>query len=89
MNEASRSPRLHYRRLGDGGAVFDSRNWQTRILSPAAAVIFEALSEAGGGSPLPRSEALALLRNELEVDTDTAEMREVLRSLREMGMLGE
>ncbi|HAY25933.1 MAG TPA: HPr-rel-A system PqqD family peptide chaperone [Candidatus Accumulibacter phosphatis] len=78
-----------YRRLGEGAVAFDQRNWQTHILTPAAALIFEALSEIGNGDdPVPMSAALSLLRDELEVDTDTPEMRQVLRSLQEMGILG-
>lgn len=78
-----------FRRLGEGAVAFDQRNWQTHILTPAAAVIFEALSEIGDGEqPLPLNRALRFLRDELEVDTDTAEIRQVLRSLQEMGMLG-
>ncbi len=79
---------LLYRSLGDAGVVFDAANWQTHILTPAATVIFEALSEIADGGPVPRQRALELLRDELEVDTDTPEMQQVLRSLREMGMLG-
>jgi PqqD family protein of HPr-rel-A system len=78
-----------YRRLGEGAVAFDQRNWQTHVLTPAAAVIFEALSESSDGKqPLPLSQALRLLRDELEVDTDSNEIRQVLRSLQEMGMLG-
>ena len=80
---------LHYRRLGDGGVVFDRRDWQTHVLTPPAAVIFEALGELRiGETPVPRKQALDFLRNELEVDPDTPEMHQVLRSLQEMGMLG-
>ena len=77
-----------YRRLGDGGAVFDSKSWQTHILTPAAAIIFEALAEISDGGPVPQAQAFELLRDELDVDIDTPEMKEVLRSLEEMGILG-
>ncbi|MEF8755780.1 MAG: HPr-rel-A system PqqD family peptide chaperone [Accumulibacter sp.] len=78
-----------YRRLGEGGVAFDQESWQTHILTPAATIIFEALSEIGDGEqPLPLEPALRFLRDELEVDTDTDEIRQVLRSLQEMGMLG-
>ncbi len=78
-----------YRRLGEGAVAFDPTTWRTLILTPAAAVIFEALSEiVDGTGPVPLNRALSLLRNELEVDTETTEMRQVLRSLQEMGMLG-
>ncbi|MCM8611836.1 HPr-rel-A system PqqD family peptide chaperone [Accumulibacter sp.] len=78
-----------YRRLGEGGVAFDQKNWQTHILTPAATIIFEALSEIGDGQqPLPLDRALRFLRDELELDTDTDELRQVLRSLQEMGMLG-
>jgi PqqD family protein of HPr-rel-A system len=81
--------RPFYRRLGEGGVAFDPRSWQTHILTPAAAVIFEALGEiADGERPLPLARALELLRDDLEVDTDSPEIRQVLRSLQEMGMLG-
>jgi len=80
---------LLYRRLGEGAVALDLRNWQTHVLTPAAAVIFEALSEiADGDRPLPLPQALELLRHDLEVDTDSPEIHQVLRSLQEMGMLG-
>lgn len=79
---------LFYRRLGDGAAVFNSSDWQTHILTPSAAIIFEALAEIRDGASVPQHRALALLHDELEVDTNTPEMQQVLRSLREMGMLG-
>ncbi len=79
---------ISYRRLGDGGVVFDSKTWQTHILTPAAAIIFEALAEINEGEPVPQAQALGFLRDELDVDIDTPEMKEVLRSLEEMGILG-
>ncbi|MEF8712950.1 MAG: HPr-rel-A system PqqD family peptide chaperone [Accumulibacter sp.] len=79
---------IAYRRLGDGGVVFDSKSWQTHILTPAAAIIFEALAEINEGEPVPQAQALDFLRDELDVDIDTPEMKEVLRSLEEMGILG-
>ncbi|KFB73080.1 MAG: hypothetical protein AW09_001689 [Candidatus Accumulibacter phosphatis] len=79
---------ISYRRLGDGGAVFDSKSWQTHILTPAAAIIFEALAEICEDGPVPQAQAFELLRDELDVDIDTPEMKEVLRSLEEMGILG-
>ncbi len=79
---------ISYRRLGDGGVVFDSKTWQTHILTPAAAIIFEALAEINEGEPVPQAQALDFLRDELDVDIDTPEMKEVLRSLEEMGILG-
>lgn len=78
-----------YRRLGEGGVAFDQKSWQTHILTPAATILFEALSEIGDGDqPLPLERAQRFLRDELEVDTETDEIRQVLRSLQEMGMLG-
>jgi len=79
---------ISYRRLGDGGAVFDSASWQTHILTPAAAIIFEALAEINEGRLVPQAQALDFLRDELDVDIDTPEMKEVLRSLEERGILG-
>jgi PqqD family protein of HPr-rel-A system len=79
---------ISYRRLGDGGAVFDSKSWQTHILTPSAAIIFEALAEICEDGPVPQAQAFELLRDELDVDIDTPEMKEVLRSLEEMGILG-
>lgn len=80
---------LQYRKLGDGGVVFDPANWQTHILTPAAAIIFEALAEVRAGNEvISLSRALDFLRVELDLDPGTPEMRQVLRSLQEMGMLG-
>jgi len=80
--------RVLYRGLGEGAAVFDPASWQTHILTPAAAIIFEALAEIGAGSPVPQEQALRVLHDDLEVDTETPEMQQVLRSLQEMGILG-
>ena len=81
--------KLQYRKLGNGGAVFDPANWRTHVLTPAAAIICEALTEVGAEEgTLLRSRALDFLRDELELDTETPEMQQVLRSLQEMGMLG-
>ncbi|EXI89277.1 MAG: hypothetical protein AW11_01600 [Candidatus Accumulibacter regalis] len=79
--------RLLYRQLGDGAVVFDTANWHTHILTPAAAVIFEVFAEAGNGDAIAESRALELLREELDVDPGSPEMQQVLRSLQEMGML--
>lgn len=89
LDRADRLTKLQYRKLGDGGAVFDPASWRTHVLTPAAAIIFEALTEVGAeNETLSRSRALGFLRDELEVDTETPEMQQVLRSLQEMGMLG-
>jgi len=52
------------------------------------AIIFEALAEINEGRPVPQAQAFDFLRDELDVDIDTPEMKEVLRSLEEMGILG-
>ncbi len=80
---------LFYRKLGDGAVVFDPESWLTHILTPSAAIIFEALAELAEAGPVTYSQALHLLQADLEVDTDTPKMQQVLRSLQEMGMLGE
>lgn len=68
--------------------VFNRATWQTHVLSPAAAIVFEALAEVDDGQPVPEATAFAVLRDELELDTDTPQIQHMLHSLREMGMLG-
>lgn len=87
LAESGRSPRLRFRQLGEGAAVFDTLTWKTHILTPAAALIFETLAESGDGAALAESRAIELLRDELDLDTGTPELQQVLRSLQEMGML--
>lgn len=79
--------RLLYRQLGDGAAVFDKTSWQTHILTPAAAIIFEVFTEACDGESVATSRAIELLKEDLDVDPGSPEIQQVLRSLREMGML--
>lgn len=78
-----------YRRLGDGGAVFSYSDWQTRILSPAAAIIYEALDDFGEGRIVHYDRALIFLRDELDVDVTTPAVRQTLQTLRDIGMLSE
>lgn len=76
-----------YRRLGEGAVAFSSSTWQTHILSPAAAAIFETLCEATGGEPLPLAAAREVLRHELALETDTPDMQRLLRNLTELGLI--
>ena len=80
---------LIYRRLGDGGAVFYYGDWQTRILTPAAAIIYEALADLGGGDAVQYDHAVAFLRDQLDVDVSTPAIQQTLHTLVEIGMLRE
>lgn len=82
------SDQFVYRRFADGAVVFDRATWQTHVLSPAAAIVFEALAEVNDGRPVSETRAFEVLRDELELDTDTPPIQHMLHSLREMGMLG-
>ncbi|NBC49784.1 MAG: HPr-rel-A system PqqD family peptide chaperone [Gammaproteobacteria bacterium] len=80
---------ISYRRLGDGAVIFSHRTWKTHILTPAATLIFEALDEVrpADGGPVPRAAALALLRQDLDVETDTPSTQQLLRMLRRLGVI--
>ena len=78
-----------FRRLGDGGAVFSYVDWQTRILTPAAAIIYEALEDWGGGQTVQYVRATDFLRDELDVDVTAPAVQQTLQTLRDIGMLSE
>ncbi len=78
-----------FRRLGDGGAVFSYVDWQTRILTPAAAIIYEALEDLGGGHAVRCDRAITFLRDELDADVSTPAVQQTLQTLRDIGMLTE
>lgn len=77
----------HFRRLGEGAAVFDPRTWQSHILTPAATIVVEALLERGEGASLPLSEARACLREELGVDPDSPDYAQMLAMLVDIGVV--
>lgn len=80
---------LSYRRLGDGAVVFNHCTWNTHILTPAATIIYEAVDEIrpADGSPVPRAAALALLQQDLDIDTETPSIHQLLRILRHLGVV--
>lgn len=78
---------LLYRRLGDGAVLFNPRTWNTHILTPAAAIIYDALKEQSTGEAIPASDAIAFLTSELGVDTDSEEIRRLLGMLRHLGVI--
>ncbi|MCB1929837.1 MAG: HPr-rel-A system PqqD family peptide chaperone [Rhodocyclaceae bacterium] len=79
------SSRFSLRQLGDGIAVFDRSNWQTRVLPPAGAVIVELLGECGEGAT--ERQLCERIKSELDVSPDTPSIQDFLRALREIGML--
>jgi PqqD family protein of HPr-rel-A system len=81
--------RLDYRRVGEGAVLFDRHTWQTHILTPAAAIIFETLLEASRRVRLSRDEALCILRRDLGVDPAEAPIVRLLDTLAAIGMICE
>lgn len=81
-------PPLLYRRLGDGGVLFNRRSWKTHILTPAAAIIYEALSEQSKDNPIPSEQAITFLRGELDIDPTSPEIKQLLAMLRQLRVIG-
>ena len=79
--------RLRYRRFHDGGILFDEHTWKTHVLNPAAAAIYEALQEHAQAKPVPSSETFKLVLDELGLNPDTQEIRELLPVLKGLGVL--
>ncbi|MCB1908304.1 MAG: HPr-rel-A system PqqD family peptide chaperone [Rhodocyclaceae bacterium] len=73
------------RQLGDGLAIFDRLDWQTRVLPPAGAVIVELLTECGEDAT--ERQLCERIESELDVSPDTPSIQDFLRALREIGML--
>jgi len=78
---------IAYRRLRDGGVVFDGATWQTHVLTPAAALIVEALLEARRDTPLAREAVLRILVDDLDVDPAAPDVRQVLAMLHDLGVV--
>ena len=83
----SKTPPLRYRRLGDGGVLFNPRTWNTHILTPAAAIIYEALTEQSEDVPMPAEQAITFLKGELDVDPTTPEIQQLLAMLRQLRVI--
>ena len=81
-------PPLIYKRLGDGGVLFNERTWKTHILTPAAAIIYEALTEQSEGVPMPAEQAITFLKKELDVDPTSPEIKQLLAMLRQLRVIG-
>jgi PqqD family protein of HPr-rel-A system len=76
-----------YRRLGDGGVVFSLASWETHLLTPSAAVIFEVLLEHADSGPLKLTCAEEILSADLGLDGSAPEIRKVLGILQEIGLI--
>lgn len=77
------------RRLGDAAVLFDPRTWQTLLLPPAAAVIVEVIVEHSSEGVPSLASAARAIRDELELDPQSPEIRVLLHTLGEIGMLRE
>lgn len=75
------------RRLDDASVVFDLRTWQTHLLPPATAVVVEVIEELRDQGRLSDAALAAALRDELELDPDSPAIADLLRMLREIGIL--
>lgn len=80
---------VSFRRLGEGGVIFDHRTWKTHILTPAALIIYETLREAktDDGGALSSQEACALLEQDLDLDINTPTIQQLLRMLKHLGII--
>ena len=78
---------LRYLRMGDGGVLFNEITWRTHILTPAAAIMLDALLEHSGGEPLPMQQATSFLKSDLGVDPELDETREFLAMLKHFGIV--
>jgi PqqD family protein of HPr-rel-A system len=78
--------RLRYRRVGEGGVLFDLHTWETHILNPAAAAVYEVLREEFGDTPAANADVLRLL-DELGLDPDAQHTRELLFMLERLGLV--
>ncbi len=76
------------RRMGEVGAVFDPRDWQTHILPAAALAVAELLRERLALGPLSQADIADLLRDEFELDASAPDVARLLDSLIEIGIVG-
>jgi hypothetical protein len=79
--------RIVYRRLRDGGVVFDGLTWRTHLLTPAAAIMLEALLEQAGDRCLPLAEAERLLETELGLDPRAPDVRQALEMFQDLAVI--
>lgn len=75
------------RRLDDASVVFDSRTWQTHLLPPAATVVVDVIEELREQGKLSQETLDAALHDDLELDPDSPAIVDLLRMLREIGIL--
>lgn len=73
--------------MGKGAVLFNHHTWQTHILTPAAAIMLEALLEHFGHEPVATRQALDFFSSELGVDTDLRETAEFLVMLKRLGVV--
>lgn len=81
--------RLRYRKVGEGGVLFDRRTWRTHFLTPAAAAVYEALLEASDGASLDESAAVGLMRNDLGLDPAAPAILRLVKTLKSIGVVAE
>ncbi len=75
------------RRLGDASVVFDSRTWQTHLLPPATTVVVDVIQELREQGKLSDEALAAALRDDLELEPESPAIADLLRMLREIGIL--
>ena len=67
--------------------LFDRRTWQTHILSPIAAELFDRLQARDAGLPVPAGEAAGWLGSELGLPPDSGDGKQLLDMFARLGII--
>ena len=67
--------------------LFDRETWKTHILTPSAAMVYEAILTHGNCGSICKAEIIKLLEDDFGFDTDTTEIRRLLSMLKNLGLL--
>lgn len=73
--------------MGDAWVVFDPKSWETHVLPPVASVFAELIMELCERNSISDMAIRHAIRDELELDPDSPNVTELLRMLREIGLL--
>lgn len=67
--------------------LFDRRNWETHIVSPVAAELYDRLQQRAGALPAPAGLAERLLADELDLAPDGADGKQLLDMFARLGII--